>query len=146
MNNFQERLQDLLIENELSRLQLAKRIGISSETINGYFNDNFYPKLSVAVKISKYFNCSLDYLMGLSEEYENHDKNNLSFIDTLKKLLKANHLSPEKLMKKLNLGETNYYRWQRGENIPSITSLTLIAQYFDVSIDYLVYEYKNNLL
>lgn len=142
MNEFQERLQELLIENDLSRLQLSKRIGISFETLNGYFNRNFYPEISVAVKIAKYFDCSLDYLLGLSEEIINHERNNLSFIETLKKLLKDKHLSPEKLMHSLKMSESNYYRWQRGESKPAMTSLIAIAKYFDVSVDYLVYEYK----
>lgn len=138
MNDFQDRLQDLLIENELSRLQLSKRIGISFETLNGYFNKDFYPELSVAIKISNYFKCSLDYLMGLSDNFENHDKNDLSFIETIKKLMKENHLSIEKFMKALNMSEANYYRWQKGNNKPSMNSLIAIAKFFDVSIDYLV--------
>lgn len=138
MNEFQERLQDLLIENELSRLQLAKRIGISFETLNGYFNKDFYPELSVAVKISNYFKCSLDYLMGLSQEYNNNDKNTLSFTQTVKKLIKDNNLSIEKLMKSLNMGEANFYRWQSGKTKPSMSSLIAIAKYFETSIDYLV--------
>ena len=138
MNEFQERLQDLLVENELSRLQLSKLVGISFETLNGYFNKDFYPELSVAVKLANHFKCSLDYLMGLSEEYNNHDKNTLSFCETVKKLVKENNISIEKLMNALNMGETNFYRWQRGNNKPAMSSLIAIAKYFDVSIDYLV--------
>ena len=88
MNEFQERLQELLVEKDLSRLQLSKKIGISFETLNGYFNKNFYPELTIAIKISNYFKCSLDYLMGLSQDFTNQDKNNLSFCETVKKLTK----------------------------------------------------------
>lgn len=141
MNEFQERLQELLIENELSRLQLSKKIGISFETLNGYFNKDFYPEISIAVKISKYFNCSLSYLLGESEEFKNNERNELTFNETLKMLLKKNKLSPEKLMARLNMSEANYYRWQKGKTKPSMSSVMAIAKYFDVSIDYLVYEY-----
>lgn len=138
MNAFQERLQELLIENDLSRLQLAKKIEISFETLNGYFNKNFYPELSVAIKIANYFNCSLQYLMGLTDEYKCYDKNELSFIDTLKNLMKAKNISIEKLMKSLDMSEANYYRWKKNDNKPAMQSLIAIAKYFDVSIDYLV--------
>lgn len=138
MNEFQERLQELLSENDLSRLKLSKNIGISFETLNGYFNKDFYPELSVAIKIATYFDCSLQYLMGLSEDYNNGDKNNLSFIKTLKKLMKDNHISIEKLMKSLNMSEANYYRWKNDNNKPSMQSIIVIAKYFDVSIDYLI--------
>ena len=142
MNEFQERLQDLLVENELSRLQLSKKIGISFETLNGYFNKGFYPELSVAIKIADYYDCSLQYLMGLTEDYQTSDKNNLSFIDTIKKLLSENNLSIEKFMKALNMSEANYYRWKNKNNNPAMQSLIAIAKFFDVSIDYLVGHHK----
>lgn len=141
MNKFQERLQDLLIENDLSRLQLAKNIGISFETLNGYFNKDFYPELNVAIKISRYFNCSLQYLMGLTDEFKINDVNNLSFTETIKKLLKENKLSIEKLMKTLNMSEANFYRWQSGKTKPAMNSLIAIANFFDVTIDYLIGRY-----
>ena len=37
-DEFKEILNDLLIEHNLNRLQLAKQIGISFATINDYFN------------------------------------------------------------------------------------------------------------
>ena len=138
MNEFQERLQDLLFEHNLSRLQLAKKIGISFETLNGYFNKGFYPELSVAIKISNYFNCSLNYLLGLSEEPTINDIYSLSFQDTLKNLLKMHKLSSEKLMYALNMSPANYYRWQKGTTKPAVNSLIAISKFFDVSVDYLV--------
>ena len=142
MNEFQERLQELLTENELSRLQLSKKIGISFETLNGYFNKDFYPELSVAIKIADYFDCSLHYLMGLTDEYQTNDKNDLSFITTIRKLLDENNISIEKLMKTLNMSEANYYRWKNNNNKPAMQSLIAIAKFFEVSIDYLVGHHK----
>lgn len=135
-NEFQERLQDFLIEKDLSRLQLAKKINVNPETINGYFNDNLYPDIKIAKRIADYFGCSLDYLLGLSEQFNNRDKNNLSFIDTIKKLLKDNHKSVEKAMKEMNINESTYYRWQTG-SVPHTSVLITLAKYFDVSVDYL---------
>ena len=68
MNKFQERLQELLEDKHLSRLQLANNLNISSTTINGYFNKDYYPRIDIAIEISKYFNCSLDYLFGFSDD------------------------------------------------------------------------------
>ena len=141
MNEFKERLQDLMLENDLSRLQLSKKIGISFETLNGYFNKDFYPELSVAKKIANYFDCSLQYLMGLTDEYKNITYNNLSFIETVEKLIKENNLSIEKLMKRLNMSEANYYRWKNNSNIPSMQSLISLSKYFNVSIDYFLYKH-----
>lgn len=137
MNKFQERLQDLLVEKNLSRLQLAKRIGITSATINGYFNRNLYPEIDIAVKIANFFECSLDYLFCLSDDDNNIDNNNLSFIETINKLLKEKEISVAKAMRDLNMSEYNYYRWRKGTK-PSINALISLAKYFDTSIDYLI--------
>lgn len=135
-NEFQDRLQDFLIEKDMSRLELAKKINVNPETINGYFNDNLYPDIKIAKRIADFFGCSLDYLLGLTEQFNNKEKNNLSFIDTIKKLLKENHKSVEKAMKEMNINESTYYRWQRG-SVPHTSVLITLAKYFDVSVDYL---------
>ena len=50
VNEFQERLQELLDENKLNRLELSKILNISSTTINDYFNKAYYPEISIAIK------------------------------------------------------------------------------------------------
>ena len=137
MNNFQERLKELLEENSLNRLQLAKAISVSSTTINGYFNNNYYPQIEIAIKMASYFNCSLDYLFGLSEEKINNDKSNNSFITNFHNLIKLNKLSIAGTLKALQMSEYNYYRWKKGM-FPKTSNLIEIAQFFDVSIDFLV--------
>ena len=136
MNNFQERLKDLLEENNLTRLKLANLLNISSTTINGYFNNSYYPDINIAIKIAKYFNCSLDYLFGLSDN-NSKTNNNEAFIKNFDNLLHNNKLSVSKAMKKLNMSEYNYYRWKKGM-FPKTVNLIEIAKYFEVSIDFLV--------
>jgi len=142
MNNFQERLEEFLIENNLSRLQLAKQIKIHHETINGYFNDNLYPEIHIAKRIADYFDCSLDYLFGLSDKIKNNETNNLTFAETIRKLLDDNHKSIEKAMRELNMNEANYYRWKKGTK-PLTSVIITLAKYFDVSVDYLASEFIN---
>ena len=137
MNAFQERLQEFLIENNLSRLQLAKLINVHHETINGYFNDNLYPKIHIAKRLADYFDCSLDYLFGLSDKIKNNEKNHLTFVETIKKLTKENNKSIEKIMKELNMSESNYYRWKKGTQ-PLTSVIITLAKYFDVSVDYII--------
>ena len=50
---FKQRLEELLKENGLNRLRLANKIGVWSTTINGYFNNTYYPRIDVAVKMAK---------------------------------------------------------------------------------------------
>lgn len=145
MNDFQERLQELLEERSLSRFQLAETLNITSTTINGYFNKNYYPAIDIALKFSKYFNCSLDYLFGLSNE--RHTKYHVRVDDVLinfnrnfKQLIKENNLTVAKAMRELGMSEYNYYRWQAGK-FPKTYNLLTIAQTFEVGLDWLLSEH-----
>ena len=142
MSNFRERLEELLIERNLSKNQLSKIINVRPDTIYGYYRKNLMPEISIAIRIANLFNCSLDYLFGQSDSLNNNDSNELSFSETVKKLIKDNSKSIENTMKELNISDRTYYRWKSGESKPSTSLIVVLAQYFDVSIDYLVAEYK----
>lgn len=137
MNKFQESLKELLDDNKISRLQLAKNIGIDYSTINGYFNKNYYPHLDIAIKIANYFECSLDYLFGLSFNKENENTSNLSFFETLNLLINDSKHSLRQIFKDMKISLANYFRWRDGI-IPKTSVILDIAKYFNVGIDYLV--------
>ncbi len=137
MNDFQERLQELLVENNMSRLQLSKQLNISSTTINGYFNNNYYPKIEIAIAMSKFFNCSLDFLFGLSDIKNSVQLNDNLFFVNFNKLIKSSGTSIAQTMKNLKMSEYNYYRWRDGL-LPKTVNLIDLAKYFEVSVDYLL--------
>lgn len=137
MNQFQERLLELMNEFQLNRLQLSKLIGITSTTINGYFNNGYYPQIDIAIKLSNFFNCSLNYLFGLSDERDCNDTNKNTFIENFHNLIKENNQSIAKTLADLKMSEYNYYRWKKGM-FPKTSNLLEIAKYFDVSVDYLI--------
>lgn len=62
--NFAERLQTLLRDNHLSKNKLAAICGVTSSTVSKWLLRGQLPKPQVAINISKYFGCSLDYLLG----------------------------------------------------------------------------------
>jgi len=137
MNKFQERLQELLEDKHLSRLQLANNLNISSTTINGYFNKDYYPRIDIAIEISKYFNCSLDYLFGFSDDEKDISLNDNTFIDNFTTLFRSKKMSISKTMRELKMSEYNYYRWMNGQ-LPKTNNLISIVEYFDSSIDWLL--------
>lgn len=52
-------------------------------------------------------------------------------------LRKENGLSQRQLAKAIDTSQANLSRWEQGLNEPSIIECWKIANYFDVSIDYL---------
>ncbi len=56
----------------------------------------------------------------------------------LNKLIKENHITKYRLAKELNVSKQAVLYWCDGINEPKITYIRLIAQYFDVTSDYLL--------
>lgn len=55
-----------------------------------------------------------------------------------KKLRKENGLTQEELASKLHVTQTTISKWEQGRVIPDITTLELIADFFNVTIDFLL--------
>ena len=137
--NFNEVLEDLIIEKNLSLRQLAKESEVSAMCYSKYLNDSI-PNVKNAVKIANYFKCSLDYLFGLSEERCCNFKNQYDislFLERYNKVLTKNNITHWKFCKKFVLNESLLRHWENGD-IPSISTLIVIATNLSVSIDYLV--------
>lgn len=142
MNQFQESLHDLMNENKLNRVMLAKAVGVTSTTINGFFNYDYYPQIELAIKLSNYFDCSIDYLFGLTDvktkEYElDLSKVMQNFNDNISSMLKSSGVSNAKAMRDMGMGEFTLYRWRRGM-FPKTVTLIAVAKYFGVSVEYLL--------
>ena len=60
------------------------------------------------------------------------------FCERLKELRNENNLSAKKLAQILNVSDSTVIRWEKEEIVPSIEHLKNIAQFFNVSADYLL--------
>ena len=56
----------------------------------------------------------------------------------LKEIRKRKNISQLKLAMDLNLSQNTISRYETGEREPGIAELILIADYFNVSVDYLI--------
>lgn len=65
---FGERLKQLRLIRGLSREQVANGLEIAVPTIGAYERGDREPSLQMIGEIARFFNVSLDYLFGLSEE------------------------------------------------------------------------------
>jgi len=61
----------------------------------------------------------------------------------LKELRKKKHVSQTRLAIELNLSQNTVSRYETGEHEPDLVTLVLIADYFDVSVDYLLGRTEN---
>ena len=81
LEKFSYRLTILLEENNMTQTQLANEIGTSNVTICRYLTCERIPRLDVITKIASVFNISLDYLLCLSDDKKNNNKDKSSDID-----------------------------------------------------------------
>lgn len=140
MSNFNEILKDLLIEHDLNAKQLAKKINLQDSIIYKYL-DGSLPRVKNAVMLANFFNCSLNYLMGIDD-----DKNLIKFKTSFNSnlfygrydlLLKREKISNCYLSSKLGFDPSNLRAWRKG-TVPYLDVLEKIARYFSCSIDYLI--------
>lgn len=72
MANLSERLQLLKTEKNLLQKEIAKAVNISLRSYQRYESGERKPDSDVLIKLSNYFNVSVDYLLGLSDNPERH--------------------------------------------------------------------------
>lgn len=62
----------------------------------------------------------------------------IRIIERLNYLMKIEHITQYALAKRLNICQSTISNWLHGKKEPSIESLWKLADYFDVTVDYLI--------
>ena len=140
MEKFSEILKDFVLESGKSLRQIEKESGVASSQISRDLK-NTIPSLEIAIKLSQYFNCTLDYLFGLSDiqgQASTEQFNLTRFINKYEKLLDDNNITHWAFSKKYNLSESCLRHWRNGE-YPSISSLILISVNLNITLVELVF-------
>lgn len=70
MGNFATVFKSLRLENNLTQLEMADRLGISRSSIGMYENGEREPSFELLGKIADYFHVDMNYLLGKSEYSE----------------------------------------------------------------------------
>lgn len=63
-------LKALRIEKGISQIQLAAFLGVSQQSINKYENHRVEPDITTLCAMADFFHCSIDYLVGRSNQRE----------------------------------------------------------------------------
>lgn len=62
-----ENLKKLREIKHITQVKLATDLGISQELISRYEVGSSFPQPNMLIKLADYFNCSVDYLLGLTD-------------------------------------------------------------------------------
>ena len=137
---FSERLCDLLQENKASVNFLAQDLNLNPSAVYKWMRRVSVPNFENALLLADYFGCSLDYLFGLKEldvQYTPHTPFS-SFSDHFEEILREKKISEYRLVKETGISRSKITSWRKGESLPSIHSLIVVATSLDISLDGLV--------
>lgn len=137
---FSERLCDLLQENKASVNFLAQDLNLNPSAVYKWMRRVSVPNFENALLLADYFGCSLDYLFGLKEldvQYTPHTPFS-SFSDHFEEILREKKISEYRLVKETGISRSKITSWRKGESLPSIHSLIVVATSLDISLDALV--------
>ena len=65
------RIKELRIENEKTQEKMAKILGVSRQVYANYENEINEPSIEMLIKMSQFFQCSIDYLIGNTDDFGN---------------------------------------------------------------------------
>lgn len=137
---FKENLKDLIEDKGLSLRKIEKESGISSSQYSRYLK-GIIPSIEVLTKIAKYFNCSIDYLVGFEEDkgyYKEHTFSIDKFLDNYSNYLSARNITHWKFAQANNFNEACLRHWKNGE-VPKTTTLITIAQALNITLEELIF-------
>lgn len=137
-SNFAERLSELMDEANLNALQLTTIIGCGNSAINRYKRGEL-PSLNMLVRFADYFQCTTDFLLGLTDE--STAKTFLPippFSERLPFLLEHFEISAYKLQKITGIGETTMRDWKKDITSPAVDSIIRIAEKLECSVEFVI--------
>ena len=139
MSKFPERLSDLLSESELTPTTLGEKIGTSRVTINRYLSGARYPTVEYLITIADFFNCTVDYLLGLDD-----DIRTTAFVEpppfSEHFLFLCNHFNVTRyeVRKQTGISMSCIYTWQSNPKYPSLENILRLSHFFDCPVDFVI--------
>ena len=139
LSKLSERLKELMFDHgNMKSEALAAEIGVMGTSVRNWINGTYEITLANAIKLADYFQCSLDYLTGLRENYETVFPRDLPpFYLRLREVMRELGITRYKIAHSKNFSDSYFTNWASGEQ-PKLATVCALADYLNVSLDYLV--------
>lgn len=137
---FNSRLREIRKQQGKTQRMLANATGISERNYQTYENGKYKPSYQNLVLIAEYLEVSLDYLVGRTDKNRTitQSATNTKLHERLQYLRDVNKRTQDQVSIGVNITHANYQKMECGKGKPSFQTLIALADYFNVSIDYLV--------
>ena len=67
LKKIQFRLRESIANSSLTQKEIAKKIGVSPQTVSKYMTKDIFPALDTLAKLCKLLDVKADYILGISE-------------------------------------------------------------------------------
>lgn len=136
---FKRRLNEAIADSDCSIYEFAKKAEVSKGVITRASIYGIIPSVRPLIKIADTVELSLEFLLGLSDVSAfTIAIPKSSFHVRLKELCLERKVKYSQIGKHMPFSTNLFYDWLRENTIPSLEYLIAIANYFEVSIDYLL--------
>lgn len=140
MFKLSEQLAELMNEDGYTQTSLAKAMNTPRAKISLYMSGKSVPDFKYLVALIEFFNCSADFLTGLSDDPERESVYNPlpPFNGHLRELFTRTAKSQYSLVKDTGISWNTLHGWLTGKSLPSIENLKKLAKFFNCSVDYVL--------
>ena len=122
------KLKQLRKSRGLTQTELAKKVGISEQSVSFYENARRKPKIETWNRLADFFNVSVPYLQGLPEPVRKN---------RLKELRNQRKLTLDDIEEKTGIKRGTYSNYENGKTEPKLEVWQKLADFFNVSVPYL---------
>ncbi len=137
--SFQKRINDLIYDNEISRIELANSTKCNFATLSRACAYGILPNMKNLIRLADYFEISLPYLLG---EVDTNDfipsESPTTFQIRFEELCAENRLTHYAVSRKCYFDKSNISQWMLKGYLPSVDLLHPMCDLFHVSMDYLL--------
>ena len=141
-----KQLKLLRESRQKSQQEVCSALNIEQSTLANYENGKRIPKIEILIKIAEYYQCSVDFLLGIEKsgktDYANYQMDPpefaLDFKMRLRDLMEEQKISEEEFAKRTGFNYEEKDSYLYSNRIPSIEDLIKIAGALNVSTDYLL--------
>lgn len=135
-----KRMMELRSDSFKTQIAFAKAVGIPRYNINLYDNNGVLMPTDKIPLVAKTLSTSVDYLIGLSDDKTPYlNDGSSTFGEHLKYLKDENKLSHQDMAIIMGLKtESMITYFIRNQSLPILTGLKKLAEYFNLSADYLL--------
>ncbi len=133
------RMKDIRENFDKTQNEMAQILGVSRSTYAGWENGIDTIPLLKLNDFVNYFNISIDYICGLSNnkniEIINQELNINIIANNLKNIRKKHNDTQEKIAKIIQTDQSNYSKYELGKTLILTSLLVDFAKYYKISID-----------